>query len=167
MGRWSIALAFALDLALGISCALPAAAAQQPGKVHRIGYLRGSSPQAAASHLEAFRQGLRELGYIEGQNIVIEQRHASGELGRLPTLAAELVQLNVDVIVVGGTSDAIAAKAATTTIPVVFTLVGDPVGTGLVASLARPGGNLTGLSNLFGELGGKQLQLLNGTTTRR
>ncbi len=153
-----------LSIALALLAAPLAAEAQQPAKVHRIGFLRGTSPQA--SWFEAFRQGLRELGYIEGQNIAIEQRYAHGVLDRLPGLAAELVRLKVDVIVVGGTPDAKAAKAATTTIPIVFTLAGDPVGSGLVASLARPGGNVTGLSNLQSELGGKQLQLLKEAVPR-
>jgi putative tryptophan/tyrosine transport system substrate-binding protein len=110
--------------------------------------------------LEAIRQGLRELGYVEGRNLVIEARFAQGMHDRLPALAAELVRLNVAVIVVDGTATTAVAKAATTTIPIVFTLAGDPVGSGLVASLARPGGNVTGLSSLTGELSGKQLQLL-------
>jgi putative ABC transport system substrate-binding protein len=147
-----------LLLAVAILAALPSAEAQQPGKLHQIGFLRYTSPQA--SSFEAFRQGLRALGYAEGQNIAIEQRYAHGVHDRLPDLAAELVRLKVDVIVVDGTATAIVAKAATTTIPIVFTLAGDPVGSGLVASLARPGGNVTGLSNLAAELSGKQLQLL-------
>ncbi len=153
-----------VSLALSIVTPSLSYGAQQPAKVHRIGFLRGTSPEA--SHLEAFRQGLREVGYIEGQNIVIEQRYWHGVLDRLPGLVAELVRVKVDVIVVGGTPDAIAAKAATTTIPIVFTLAGDPVGSGLVASLARPGGNVTGLSNLQDELGGKQLQLLKEAVPR-
>jgi len=132
--------------------------AQQPAKLHQIGFLQRGSPQA--SRFEAFRQGLRALGYTEGQNIAIEQRYAHGVHDRLSGLAAELVPRKVDVIVVDGTATAIVAKAATTTIPIVFTLAGDPVGSGLAASLARPGGNVTGLSNLAAELSGKQLQLL-------
>jgi putative tryptophan/tyrosine transport system substrate-binding protein len=107
-----------------------------------------------------FRQGLRELNYVEGQNIVIEYRYAEGVGDRFPNLAAELVQLKVDVIVVIGTLPAQAAKNATKTMPIVMTYVTDPVGTGLVASLAGPGGNVTGLSNLYQDLGGKQLDLL-------
>jgi putative ABC transport system substrate-binding protein len=102
---------FTVPLAIAFLCLLVTTGARQPAKVPRIGYLRATSPQAEAPLFEAFRQGLRELGYTEGQNIVIERRYASGELGRLPTLAAELVQLKVDVIVVGGTSGAIAASA--------------------------------------------------------
>ena len=136
-----------------------AAEAQQAAKVARIGYL---SPNLAANpHLpESFRQGLRDLGYVEGRNVVIEYRDAEGKLERLPALAAELVALKVDVIVVGGTPQALAAKQATRTLPIVFAVVGDPAGRGLVTSLARPGGNLTGLSNVAPELVGKRLELL-------
>ena len=109
---------------------------------------------------EAFRQGLRELGYVEGKNIVIEYRYAEGKFDRLPALAAELVRLKVDVIVTGGPPSARAAKEATSTIPIVMMQVGDPVGSGFVASLARPGGNITGLSALAPELSGKRLELL-------
>ena len=137
------------------------AAAQQQKKVPRIGYLVDSSPSSTreVGQVEAFRQGLRELGYVEGQNIAIEYRYAEGVEERLPNLAADLVQLSVDVIFVTGTTGTQAAKRATKTIPIVMTSVTDPVGTGLVASLAHPGGNVTGLSN-FSELGGKQLELL-------
>jgi putative ABC transport system substrate-binding protein len=145
-------------LALALLAVPLAAMAQPQAKVPRIGFLRGTTPQT--SFFEAFRQGLRELGYIEGQNLTIEQRYANGAFDRLPALAAELVRLGVDLIVVGGTADAQAAKAATAAVPIVFTLAGDPVGSGLVASLARPGGNVTGLSNQFADLGGKQFQLL-------
>jgi len=137
------------------------AEAQQPKKVPRIGYLVSVSLSSTreVGQVEAFRQGLRELGYVEGQNIAIEYRYAEGVEERLPNLAADLVQLNVDVIFVTGTTGTQAAKRATKTIPVVMASVTDPVGTGLVASLAHPGGNVTGLSN-FSELGGKQLELL-------
>src|SRR5262249_8833715 len=134
--------------------------AQQQKKVYRIGYLSSTDPAADSLRAEASRQGLRELSYVEGQNIVIEYRYAEGVADRFPNLAAELVQLKVDVIVVIGTLPAQAAKYATETIPIVMTYVTDPVGTGLVASLARPGGNVTGLSNLFQDVGGKQLELL-------
>jgi len=136
------------------------AEAQQQKKVYRIGYLSSTDPAADSLRAEAFRQGLRELSYVEGQNIVIEYRYAEGVADRFPNLAAELVQLKVDVIVVIGTLPAQAAKYATETIPIVMTYVTDPVGTGLVASLAHPGGNVTGLSNLFQDVGGKQLELL-------
>jgi putative ABC transport system substrate-binding protein len=146
-----------ITVSLGLLPATLAVEAQPAAKVHRIGFLLYPSPHA---YQEAFLQGLRALGYTEGQNIAIERRHAHGAHDRLAGLAAELVRLKMDVIVVDGTASAIAAKAATATIPIVFTLAGDPVGSGLVASLARPGGNVTGLSNLIAELSGKQLQLL-------
>jgi putative ABC transport system substrate-binding protein len=133
------------------------AQAQQPKKVPRIGFL---TLVASPSAREVFQQGLRDLGYVEGQNIVIEYRHAAGRAERLPELAAELVRLNVDVIVVAASQSTLAAKKATQTIPVIFTGVGDPVAQGLVASLARPGGNITGLASLSPEVGGKRLELL-------
>jgi ABC-type uncharacterized transport system substrate-binding protein len=133
------------------------AEAQQPTKVPRIGYLGSTSVSART---EAFRQGLRELGYVEGKNIVIEWRRHEGKVDRLPALAAELVRLKVDIIVTAGAPAARVAKEATSTIPIVMTNVGDPVGSGFVASLARPGGNITGLSTLAPELSGKRLELL-------
>ncbi len=135
------------------------AEAQQPKKVPRIGYLSPLLPPSESTRSEAFRQGLRELGYVEGKNIFIEYRYAEGKLDRLPDLAAELVGLKVDVIMTGGPG-ALAAKDATKTIPIVMTDVADPVALGLVASLAHPGGNVTGLSPLAKELSGKQLELL-------
>jgi putative ABC transport system substrate-binding protein len=140
--------------------ALPLAAeAQQPGKVPRIGFLFFGSP-GPSPELDAFRRGLRELLYIEGQNITIEYRFASGRVGRLPELAAELVRLKLDVIVTPGTPASVAAKQATSTIPIVFAGVADAVGAGLVANFARPGGNITGLTSISAELGGKRLELL-------
>jgi len=139
------------------------AEAQQAGKIPRIGYLAASSLSGQSARIEAFRQGLRELGYVEGKNIVIEYRSAEGKLDRLPALAAELVRLKVDIIVTGGPIPTRVAKGATSTIPIVMTQDVDPVGTGLVASLARPGGNITGLSTLAPELSGKQLELLKET----
>ena len=136
------------------------AEAQQPSKIPRIGYLGGSSRSATAARIEAFRQGLRELGYVEGKNIVIEYRWAEGKIERLPDLATELVRLKVDVIVTAGPTPTRAAKEVTTTIPIVMAQVGDPVGNGFVASLAHPGGNITGLATLAPELSGKQLELL-------
>jgi putative ABC transport system substrate-binding protein len=137
------------------------AEAQQPTKIPRIGFLGGTSRSInQASRIEAFRQGLGELGYIEGKNIVIEWRHHEGNLDRLPALAAELVRLKVDIIITAGPPAIRAAKEATTTIPIVMTGVGDPVGSGFVASLARPGGNITGLSSLAPELSGKRLEIL-------
>ena len=112
-------------------------------KVPRIGYLGYGSPSNIPARIEAFRQGLRELGYIEGKNIFIEWRHAEGNADRLPSLAAELLRLNVEIIVTNGPYSTRAAKAATVTIPIVMAAVGDPVGDGIVASLARPGGNIT------------------------
>ena len=134
--------------------------AQQPAKVFRIIYLSGSPLSANAARYEAFRQGLRELGYMEGKNIVIEYRYAEGKPDRLSDLAAELVRLKVDIIVSAGAQATGAAKKATNTIPIVMTNEGDPVGTGFVASLAQPGGNITGLSTLAPEISGKRLELL-------
>jgi putative tryptophan/tyrosine transport system substrate-binding protein len=143
----------------GLLTAPFAAEAQQAAKIARIGYLAGNL--AAGPHLpEAFRQGLRDLGYVEGRNVVIEILDAEGKLERLPALAAELVALKVDVIVAGSTPHALAAKQATRTLPMVFAAADDPVGSGLVTSLARPGGNVTGSSMLAPELVGKRLELL-------
>jgi putative tryptophan/tyrosine transport system substrate-binding protein len=136
------------------------AEAQQPKKVSRIGLLGGSSLAALSARIEAFRQGLRELGYMEGKNIVIEYRWAEGKIERFPDLATELVHLKVDVIVTAGPVSTRAAKEATVTIPIVMAFDLDPVGNGFVASLARPGGNITGLSTLAPEISGKQLELL-------
>ena len=138
------------------------AEAQQPKKIYRIGYLSTVEPSQDSARSEAIRLALRELGYIEGQNISTEYRYAEGKLGRYPELAAELVRLNVDVIVVGGGSAMVrAAKNATKTIPIVMMgAAPDPVEAGLVESLARPGGNVTGLTSLSRELGGKRLELL-------
>jgi putative ABC transport system substrate-binding protein len=135
-----------------------AEAQQQPTKIPLIGYLMGRSPDPVRS--EALRQGLRELGYVEGKTIVIEWRSAEGKLDRLPALVAELVDLKVDVIVTGGPLPTRVTKDATFTIPIVMTQVNDPVGNGFVASRARPGGNITGLSTLAPEISGKQLELL-------
>ena len=134
--------------------------AQQPTKIPRIGYLTGATPDGQSARIEAFRQGLRELGYIEGKNIVSEYRYAELKPDRVPALAAELVRLKVDVIVTSAAGNTRAAKNATNTIPIVFKQDGDPVANGFVASLARPGGNITGLSNFSPEISGKQLELL-------
>jgi putative ABC transport system substrate-binding protein len=136
------------------------AEAQQPAKITRIGYLDAVSLSVNAARVEAFRQSLRKLGYVEGKNIFIEWRSADGKLDRLPALAAELVHLKIDIIVTGGRSATRAAKEATSTIPIVMTQDSDPVANGFVASLARPGGNITGLSTLAPELSGKQLELM-------
>jgi putative ABC transport system substrate-binding protein len=145
---------------LGGAAAWPVAArAQQSAKIARIGFL--TSGLAVNPHLpEAFRRGLRDLGYVEGRNVVIEYRDAEGKLERFPALAAELVALNVDVIVAGNVPQAIAAMHATRTLPIVFAAAADPVASGLVSSLARPGGNVTGLSLMFPELVVKWLELL-------
>jgi len=147
-------------VAAGTLLAAPLVAeAQQAANVTRIGYL--SHNLAASSHLrDAFLQGLRELGYVEGRNVMIEYRYAEGKPERLPALAAELVALKVDVIVTVSNTTALAAKQATRTVPIVFTAVADPVAAGIVTSLARPGGNLTGLASLGSELVGKRLELL-------
>ena len=136
------------------------AQAQQPTKIPRIGFLDPSTASGSAVLVDAFRQELHKLGWIEGKNIVIEYRFAEQKTERLPELAAELVRLKVDLIVVAGTAPALAAKRASTTIPLVMTNVGDPVTSGLIASLARPGGNVTGLSSLSPELNTKRLEVL-------
>ena len=150
-----------------ISCALlfalcSSADAQQAKKVPRIGYLASASPSSSAGRREAFREALRDRGYIESRNIAVEHRYAGG-VAEYANLARELVSLKVDVIVVGSTPGAQAAKNATTTIPIVFTGVGDPIGTGVVNSLAHPGANVTGFSNLTPELAGKQMELTQGS----
>jgi putative ABC transport system substrate-binding protein len=142
--------------------------AQQPKKVPRIGYLSAQDPARESTRSEAIRLGLRNLGYIEGQNIAIEYRYADGKVDRLPEFAAELVRLKIDIIVVAG-GDALirTAKNATKTIPIVMTGAGsDPVEAGFIESLARPGGNLTGITNLSRELGGKRLELLKDAVPR-
>jgi putative ABC transport system substrate-binding protein len=133
--------------------------AQQPAKIPRIGLLIAASTSVYSARVEAFRQRLRELGYVEGKNIVIEYRYVEGKLERVSNLAAELVQLKVDVIVTTGPG-ILAAKKASATMPIVFAANSDPVGSGLVSSLARPGGNITGLSTMSPDLDGKRLELL-------
>jgi putative tryptophan/tyrosine transport system substrate-binding protein len=154
VGRFALVLTFAMCGAVAL--------AQQPKKVPRIGYLSNVDPASESARSEAIRLALRELGYIEGQNIASEHRYAEGKLDRLPALAAELVRLKVDIIVVaGGAATVRPAMNATKTIPIVMVGAGiDPVEAGVVESLARPGGNVTGLTNLSIELGGKQLELL-------
>ena len=142
------------------------AEAQQPTKIPRIGYLGATSPAATAARIDAFKQGMRELGYVEGKTIVIDYRWAEGKLDLIPGLAAELVRLNVDVIVTAGPADTKGAKQATGTIPIVMGFDNDPVGNGFVASLARPGGNITGLSTLAPEISGKQLELMKEIVRR-
>jgi putative tryptophan/tyrosine transport system substrate-binding protein len=156
----SILFATALFAVAGI------AEAQQPAKAHRIGFLSPAGASAfgregdLGARMDAFRQGLRELGYVEGKNIVIEQRHAEGKLDRLPVLATELLRLKVEVIVTAGSASTRTAQETTSTIPIVMTQDPDPVGSGFITSLARPGGNITGLSNLVSDLSGKRLELL-------
>jgi putative ABC transport system substrate-binding protein len=152
-------LRFFLALCAGLFALCASAEAQQSTRIPRIGYLQiPAAPNAA--RLEAFRQGLRELGYVEGKNIVIEYRSSEGKPDRLPSIAAELVRLNVDVIVTSGATVTRAAKEATSTIPIIMRQDPDPVANGFVASLARPGGNITGLATLRPETSGKRLELL-------
>jgi len=140
--------------------------AQQSAKVPRIGYLTGATPDGQSARIEAFRQGLRELGYVEGKNIVIEYRYAELKPDRLPAFAAELVRLKVDVIVTSAGGSTRVAKEATNTIPIVMAQDNDPVANGFVASLARPGGNVTGLATLAPEISGKQVELLKEIVSR-
>ena len=157
-------LAALASLALALLAApLAVEAQQQTPTMIRVGFLVNGSRSSNLARIEAFRQGLSELGYVEGHSIVIEYRYGEGKTQRFPALVTELVQRNVAVIVVGGATATQAAKQVTTRIPLVMTNVTDPVGLGLVASLARPGGNLTGVSNLAPELGGKRLERLQET----
>jgi ABC-type uncharacterized transport system substrate-binding protein len=153
-------------LAGGLLAAPLVAEAEQAGKVYRVGVLETTSMTSNSANLDAFRRGLRELGYIEGQNLRIEYRSADGRDDRFPELAIELVRLKVDVIVTRGTPAALAAKNATGTIPIVMASSGDPVGTGIVKSLAHPGGNVTGLNAFATEIQGKQLELLKEMVPR-
>ncbi len=134
--------------------------AQQPKKFPRIGYFAAQASSAELPRIDAFRQGLRALGYVEGQNIVIDYRFTDGKLERLPEVAAELVRLKVDILIAISTNGAVAAKSATSTIPIVFMGVSGPIEAGLVGSLARPGGNITGLTNIASVLSGKRLEFL-------
>jgi ABC-type uncharacterized transport system substrate-binding protein len=156
--------AFLCGLTLGTLIAPLAVEGQPAGKSPRIGVIN----ELAAGHpfVEAFRQGLRELGYVEGQNIVVEYRHVPGRIDQVPAIAGELVRAKVEVLVVAGSAAARSAKAVTTTVPIVFATAGDPVSVGLVASLARPGGNATGLSVLTPDLAAKQLELLKATVPK-
>jgi putative ABC transport system substrate-binding protein len=155
VGLLAITLTFAIGGAV--------AQAQQPGKVPRIAYLSGASLSSQSANTEALQQGLRELGYVEGQNIIIEYRYADGNRDRQRALARSLVRLKVDVIVASSGGDTRAAKEATATIPIVIAQSDDPVASGFVASLSRPGGHITGLSTLSPELSGKRLELLKET----
>ena len=162
MDAWCCAVTRRVFVAgcLGMVAAPLAAAAQQPGKVYRIGVLDPTPVALNGANLEAFRQGMRELRYAEGQNFVIEYRSPEGRADRFPNLADELVRLKVDLILTRGTLAVTAAKDATRTIPIVMAASGDPLGAGVVTGLARPGGNVTGLSAFVAELAGKRLQLL-------
>ncbi len=155
-----------LSILVVVLAAAMIAEAQQGGKVPRIGVLIPGSRAIAKPRVKAFQEGLRELGYVEGKNIVLEYRYAEGRPETLPERVDELVQLKVDVIVTATSNATQAAKKATTTIPVVFATANDPVGDGHVASLARPGGNITGFSNLAPELNGKKLELLKETVSK-
>jgi len=160
--NWKIVWLFTfLSLATAIF-----AEAQQAKKVQRIGYLTANTSSAELPRLDAFRQALRDLGHVEGQNIAIEYRHAEGKFDRLPGFAAELVGLKEDVLVGVTTNAVLAAKDATRTIPIVFVGVSDPIGAGLIDSLARPGGNLTGFTNIAPVLSGKRLELLKETVPK-
>ena len=153
--------------ALGLLAWSPAARAQPPGRTYRMGYLGESGPEQAP-FLKQFTDGLQELGYVEGKNLVIERRWASFKYDRLPDLATELVRLNLDVIAAGGQPAISALKRASTTVPIVMTWSIDPVGTGLISSLARPGGNITGLTLSTGpEFIAKQLQIVNEAVPKR
>jgi putative ABC transport system substrate-binding protein len=147
-------------LALGILLGPLAAQAQQTGKVHRIGFLGNSTAVLEANLVGPFREGLRDLGYVEGRNILIEDRWAEGKYERFPSLIGELIAQKVEVIVTAGTPATLAVKKATTSVPLVMVAVGDPVGTGILPSLSRPGGNITGLTSISPELDGKRLELL-------
>ena len=145
---------------LGGAAAWPLAARAQQAAMRVIGFLGGADPMSYAALMEAFRSGLRDHGYIEGKNVLIEYRWAEGNYERLPGLAAELVHRKVDIIITQGTPAAFAAKQATTTIPIVMAIVGDPVDSGIVASYSRPGGNITGSSFFFPEINAKRLELM-------
>ena len=152
--------AFLIVLAVGGLLSPPAADAELTKKIYRVGALNGSTPAQTTHMFRAFREGLRENGFVEGENVVIEYRWAEGKLERLPGFATELVNLKVDVIFAPPTPAAVAARNATKTIPIVFALAADPIGNGLIESLARPGGNATGMSTINVELGAKRLELL-------
>jgi len=154
------ALTLIVAFTLSVLLTPPATEAQQRAHLPRVGYLGTSSASLEPELVKAFREGLRDLGYVEGQNILIEYRWAEGNYQRFPDLVADLVNLKVDLILTAGTPGALAAKRATQTIPIVMAVTGDAVGTGLVSSLARPGGNLTGLTTMVPDLEGKRLEIL-------
>src|SRR5262245_37827191 len=160
--KWVGIFAFVLTFAFGGAVAQ----AQQPKKIPRLGYLAAPTSTAELPRIDPLRQGLRALGYVEGQNIAIDYRFADGKLERLPELAAELVRLKVDVLIAVSTNGALAAKGATSTIPIFFMGVAGPIEAGLVKSLARPGGNITGLTNIASVLSGKRLEVLKETVPK-
>src|SRR4029434_1544367 len=147
-------------LALGLLLAPLTVAAQRARKVYQVGHLSGISKAANKAFMDAFREGMRALGYVEGQDWVLDEQYAEGKMERLASLAQELIHHNPDVLLVSTTPGNVAVKAATSTIPIVMVAVADPVGVGLVQSLARPGGNMTGITNIIAELAGKRLELL-------
>ena len=151
---------FLAALAVALATGSKASAAPAPAKVYRIGHLSGSGEAGSKTNTDAFKQGMRELGYVEGQNWVFEQRFAAGQTEQLAQLAQELIAWKPDALLVSTTPGNLTAKAATSTIPIVMVSVADPVGTGIVASLARPGGNVTGVTNIVAELAAKRLELL-------
>jgi putative ABC transport system substrate-binding protein len=155
---------FALVVALGYLLAPLAAQAEQTGNTHRIGFLGNSTAALEANLVDPFREGLRERGYVEGQNLLIEYRWAEGKYERFPALVGELLALKVEVIVTAGTPATLAVKKATQSVPLVMVAVGDPVGTGIVPSLSEPGGNITGLTSISTEMDGKRLELLKEVT---
>ena len=155
-----------VTLVLALLAAPLAVEAQPQAKVYRLGFLGGASPAGYAHLVEALRQGLHDLGYVEGKNLAIEYRWAEGKYDRLPDLAAELVRLKVDLIVTHGAPGSLAAKQATRTIPIVMAIVGDVVATGLVTSIPRPGGNVTGSTFFFPELSAKRVELLKEAVPR-
>ena len=155
--------ALLVTLAFGVLAAPLGAGAQPTGRLPTVGFLGPTAARLATPWITAFATRLQELGWVEGRTVAIEYRWADGRTERFGTLAAELVRLNVDVIVTWGTETAVEAKHATSVIPIVFTIVGDPIGSGLVASLARPGGNITGLSTQHRDSAGKRLELLRET----
>jgi putative ABC transport system substrate-binding protein len=157
---WGSTIGCIVTLILSLLTAPLTSSAQQAAKVPRLGLLIPGSSSAFAPRIEAFRHGLRDLGYVEGRNITIEYRFAEGQYDRLPELVAELIRLHVDIMVTDGEEAILAAQHATTTIPIVMAVSSDPVGIGFVASLARPGGNITGLSFMLTEVSGKRLELL-------
>ncbi len=150
-----------IALGAGVLTAARGTYAQQAGKMPQIGYVGNSTPALESALVEGFRQGLRERGFIEGKNVVVHYRWAEGNIDALPVIVAELIALKVDVLVTAGTPAALAAKKATATLPIVMAAVGDAVDSGIVPSLARPGGNITGLSTLYTQLEGKRIQILH------